>query len=107
MGVLIVVRRSRVVAPGRPLRLWRAWRAGLTPLLHGADHALKPSNRAKASDGAGDTHNDNKSNRGIHMSDLTSVKALVFDVFGTVVDWRNSLISDFLWWGKQRGITAD
>ncbi len=26
------------------------------------------------------------------MSDLTDVKALVFDVFGTVVDWRTSLI---------------
>ncbi len=40
-------------------------------------------------------------------SDLTTVKALVFDVFGTVVDWRTSLITDFMWWGKQRGITAD
>ena len=26
------------------------------------------------------------------MSDLSAVKALVFDVFGTVVDWRGSLI---------------
>jgi 2-haloacid dehalogenase len=40
-------------------------------------------------------------------SDLSAVKALVFDVFGTVVDWRTSLISDFMWWGKQRGIAAD
>ncbi|GLR97878.1 FMN phosphatase YigB (HAD superfamily) [Bradyrhizobium liaoningense] len=30
-------------------------------------------------------------------SDLSAVKALVFDVFGTVVDWRTSLISDFMW----------
>jgi len=29
------------------------------------------------------------------MSDLSMVKALVFDVFGTVVDWRRSLINDF------------
>ncbi|MDU6239836.1 MAG: haloacid dehalogenase type II, partial [Bradyrhizobium sp.] len=29
------------------------------------------------------------------MSDLSMVKALVFDVFGTVVDWRTSLINDF------------
>lgn len=41
------------------------------------------------------------------MSDLSAVKALVFDVFGTVVDWRTSLISDFTWWGQTRGIKAD
>jgi len=27
------------------------------------------------------------------MSDISAVKALVFDVFGTVVDWRTSLIN--------------
>lgn len=36
-----------------------------------------------------------------------SVKALVFDVFGTVVDWRTSLINDFTRWGGERGITGD
>ena len=41
------------------------------------------------------------------MYDLTSVKALVFDVFGTVVDWRTSLITDFMWWARDRGISAD
>lgn len=41
------------------------------------------------------------------MSDLSAVKALVFDVFGTVVDWRTSLIDDFTAWGKRRGIGAD
>jgi len=41
------------------------------------------------------------------MSDLSAVKALVFDVFGTVVDWRTSLVNDFTAWGKTRGITAD
>src|ERR1700760_2343495 len=41
------------------------------------------------------------------MSDLTGVKALVFDVFGTVVDWRTSLINDFTAWSERRGITAD
>src|SRR5262249_13888553 len=45
--------------------------------------------------------------RGSLMSDLSAVKALVFDVFGTVVDWRASLISDFTWWGRTRGIKAD
>src|SRR5438477_6699204 len=41
------------------------------------------------------------------MSDVSAVKALVFDVFGTVVDWRTSLIADFNKWGGQRGINAD
>lgn len=41
------------------------------------------------------------------MSDLSGVKALVFDVFGTVVDWRTSLINDFTAWGQKRGIKAD
>jgi 2-haloacid dehalogenase len=41
------------------------------------------------------------------MSDISGVKALVFDVFGTVVDWRTSLINDFTEWSKTRGITAD
>jgi 2-haloacid dehalogenase len=41
------------------------------------------------------------------MSDLSAVKALVFDVFGTVVDWRTSLINDFTAWSERRGIKAD
>jgi len=41
------------------------------------------------------------------MSDISAVKALVFDVFGTVVDWRSSLIADFTEWGETRGINAD
>ncbi|HWV97343.1 MAG TPA: haloacid dehalogenase type II [Xanthobacteraceae bacterium] len=38
---------------------------------------------------------------------LSNVKAMVFDVFGTVVDWRGSLIGDFTRWGDARGIKAD
>src|ERR1700684_627886 len=41
------------------------------------------------------------------MSDLSGVKALVFDVFGTVVDWRTSLIADFSAWGEKCGFKAD
>ena len=41
------------------------------------------------------------------MSDISAVKALVFDVFGTVVDWRTSLIADFTKWSEKRGIKAD
>jgi 2-haloacid dehalogenase len=35
------------------------------------------------------------------------VKALLFDVFGTVVDWRSSLIADFAGWSRARGVAAD
>ena len=41
------------------------------------------------------------------MSDISAVKALVFDVFGTVVDWRSSLIADFTKWSETSGIKAD
>ena len=35
------------------------------------------------------------------------VKALVFDVFGTVVDWRTSLIDELTQWGGAKKIEAD
>jgi 2-haloacid dehalogenase len=41
------------------------------------------------------------------MASLDDVKALVFDVFGTVVDWRTSLINDLTRFGGERGIEAD
>ena len=34
-------------------------------------------------------------------------KAVLFDTFGTVVDWRGSLIDAFAAWGPTRGIEAD
>lgn len=40
-------------------------------------------------------------------TDLSSVKALVFDVFGTVVDWRSSIIADLEAFGRKKGISAD
>ena len=33
--------------------------------------------------------------------------AIVFDTFGSVVDWRGSLIADLTAFGQQRGIAAD
>jgi len=33
--------------------------------------------------------------------------AIVFDTFGSVVDWRGSLIADLTAFGQKRGITAD
>ena len=38
---------------------------------------------------------------------LPDVKALVFDVFGTVVDWRSSIIRELEAFGRERRITAD
>jgi 2-haloacid dehalogenase len=35
------------------------------------------------------------------------VKALVFDTFGTVVDWRGSIIAEGTDWGKAKGISID
>jgi 2-haloacid dehalogenase len=33
--------------------------------------------------------------------------AIVFDTFGTVVDWRSSLIADLTAYGRERGVAAD
>ena len=41
------------------------------------------------------------------MADLDSVKALTFDVFGTVVDWRSSIIREGETLGRARGLRAD
>jgi 2-haloacid dehalogenase len=34
------------------------------------------------------------------MSDLANIKALTFDIFGTVVDWRGSIIREGQQWGQ-------
>jgi 2-haloacid dehalogenase len=35
------------------------------------------------------------------------VKAMVFDTFGTVVDWRGSIIAEGITFGKAKGLTVD
>jgi 2-haloacid dehalogenase len=35
------------------------------------------------------------------------VKAILFDVFGSVVDWRGSLIGELSTWGAARGLNVD
>src|SRR5262249_52227452 len=37
----------------------------------------------------------------------SGVKALVFDTFGTVVDWRGSIIAEGAAWGKTKGLSID
>jgi 2-haloacid dehalogenase len=41
------------------------------------------------------------------MSAKTQVQALLFDVFGTVVDWRGSIIEELTGFGAEKGIAAD
>lgn len=41
------------------------------------------------------------------MASSTSVRALLFDVFGSVVDWRGSIARDLAHWGKAKGIDQD
>jgi 2-haloacid dehalogenase len=38
---------------------------------------------------------------------LSQIKALVFDTFGTVVDWRSSLITELSKFGREKGVVAD
>lgn len=37
----------------------------------------------------------------------SGLKALVFDVFGTVVDWRGSIIREGAQWGRAKGLQVD
>jgi len=39
--------------------------------------------------------------------ELANVKALVFDTFGTVVDWRGSVIAEGTAWGKAKGLNVN
>ncbi len=48
---------------------------------------------------------------GAHAGDspraIPPVKALVFDVFGTLVDWRGSIVEEGSAWERSKGITVD
>jgi 2-haloacid dehalogenase len=39
--------------------------------------------------------------------DMSQLEALFFDVFGTVVDWRTSVIREMAAFGRSKGLTAD
>jgi 2-haloacid dehalogenase len=39
--------------------------------------------------------------------ELGNVKSLVFDTFGTVVDWRSSVIAEATTWGKAKGLNIN
>ena len=38
---------------------------------------------------------------------MNGIRALVFDMFGTLVDWRGGMIAHLSSWGDARGIRAD
>jgi 2-haloacid dehalogenase len=40
-------------------------------------------------------------------TELANVKACVFDIFGTVVDWRSSVIAEATGWGKAKGLNIN
>ncbi len=42
-----------------------------------------------------------------NQATATPPKALLFDTFGTVVDWRGSIIEEGTAWGRVRGLEAD
>jgi 2-haloacid dehalogenase len=44
---------------------------------------------------------------GFDMTDISQLEALFFDVFGTVVDWRTSVIREMAAFGSVKGLTAD
>lgn len=44
---------------------------------------------------------------GLGLHDFSEVKALTFDVFGTVVDWRGTIVEEGEEWGRQREIDKD
>jgi 2-haloacid dehalogenase len=39
--------------------------------------------------------------------DFTDLRAIVFDTFGTLVDWRTSIIAELQAFGREQGIEAD
>jgi 2-haloacid dehalogenase len=41
------------------------------------------------------------------MTDLSGIRALTFDVFGTVVDWRSGIIRDGEALGRAKGLAVD
>ncbi len=41
------------------------------------------------------------------MMDIAGIKALTFDVFGTVVDWRSSITREGQIFGRDQGVEAD
>jgi hypothetical protein len=46
-------------------------------------------------------------NWGTAAGNRMGVKALAFDVFGTVVDWRGSIIREGQEWGRAKGLQVD
>ena len=65
-------------------------------------HFRRAARRRPAGRGAGQRGAELK-----RTEPMATVKAILFDTFGTVVDWRGSLIAALSAFGKARGIDAD
>jgi 2-haloacid dehalogenase len=48
-----------------------------------------------------------KGDQRVVKPELANVKALVFDTFGTVVDWRSSVIAECRTWGRAKGLNIN
>lgn len=72
--------------------------------------SLKPDRRALLKNLGLTTVAALQSSRALKAQDhaaVPGVKALVFDTFGTIVDWRSSIIEEGTAWGKAKGIQID
>ena len=38
---------------------------------------------------------------------VSKVQTLIFDTFGTLVDWRTSIVEDLSRWGAKNGVVLD
>jgi 2-haloacid dehalogenase len=56
---------------------------------------------------ASDANDASRDQRRTPMTSLSNVQALLFDVFGTVVDWRSSIIEDMEGFTAAKNIKAD
>jgi 2-haloacid dehalogenase len=81
--------------------------------------AIDPSSIARILGGSGCTYHDDGNSELVAVparqatgsarvnAELVNVKACVFDIFGTVVDWRGSVIAEATSWGKAKGLNID
>lgn len=70
-------------------------------VIAGAAAAMLGSTRLVAAAGA------QGGGRGASSTAAAGVKVMVFDTFGTVVDWRSVVIAEGQQWSKRKGFTVD
>ena len=69
---------------------------------------LRPAFAERPNRGAQEANRGSASESGPELTpELKKVKALVFDTFGTMVDWRSSVIAEGTAWGQAKGLQID